>query len=92
MLTRCADGLHANLLLAGRCRRHAAGRRPRRPGARQLGQSDRRNPGAAPAPQTGLIWAIAPVRSTEGKARPDDAAQRQVGEPGDSWATAAGAG
>jgi hypothetical protein len=36
----------------------------------------------------GLIWAITPFDSRqEGKARPDDAVQRQVGEPGDSWAT-----
>ncbi|MGO4745622.1 virulence factor SrfC family protein [Serratia quinivorans] len=36
----------------------------------------------------GLIWAITPFDTHRaGKPRPDDAVQRYVGEPGDSWAT-----
>ena len=88
MLSRCADGLHANLLLVA-----DAAATPQ--DAARIGQAlanwvnqTQGNPGAAPAPQAWPDLGDHTVRSTrEGKARPDDAVQRQVGEPGDSWAT-----
>ncbi|MGL6189838.1 MAG: virulence factor SrfC family protein [Serratia nevei] len=63
LLTRCADGLHANLLLVA-------------------------DAAATPQDAARIGWAITPFdQRGEGKTRPDDAVQRQVGEPGDSWAT-----
>lgn len=89
LLTRCADGLHASLLLvtdAAATPQDAA-----RIGQALAGWVDHTQ-GETPAlrqrRKPGLIWAITPFdQRQEGKSRPDDAVQRQVGEPGDSWAT-----
>ncbi|WMW61293.1 virulence factor SrfC family protein [Serratia marcescens] len=89
LLTRCADGLHASLLLvtdAAATPQDAA-----RIGQALAGWVDHTQ-GETPAlrqrRKPGLIWAITPFdQRQEGKSRPDDAVQRQVSEPGDSWAT-----
>lgn len=89
LLTRCADGLHANLLLVTDAA--AAPQDAARIGQALAGWVDHTQ-GETPAlrqrRKPGLIWAITPFDPRqEGKPRPDDAVQRQVGEPGDSWAT-----
>ncbi|AOF01380.1 virulence factor [Serratia surfactantfaciens] len=89
LLTRGADGLHTSLLLvtdAAATPQDAA-----RIGQALAGWVDHTQ-GETPAlrqrRKPGLIWAITPFdQRQEGKSRPDDAVQRQVGEPGDSWAT-----
>lgn len=89
LLTRCADGLHANLLLVADAA--ATPQDTARVGQALAGWVDHTQ-GETPAlrqrRKPGLIWAITPFDPRqEGKPRPDDAVQRQVGEPGDSWAT-----
>lgn len=89
LLARCADGLHANLLLVADAA--ATPQDAARIGQALAGWVDHTQ-GETPAlrqrRKPGLIWAITPFDSRqEGKPRPDDAVQRQVGEPGDSWAT-----
>ncbi|MBS3892687.1 virulence factor SrfC family protein [Serratia marcescens] len=89
LLTRCADGLDANLLLVTDAA--AAPQDAARIGQALAGWVDHTQ-GETPAlrqrRKPGLIWAITPFDPRqEGKPRPDDAVQRQVGEPGDSWAT-----
>lgn len=89
LLTRCADGLHANLLLvadAAATPQDAA--RVGQALANWVNQTQGETPALRQRRKPGLIWAITPFdQRGEGKARPDDAVQRQVGEPGDSWAT-----
>ncbi|MGK8675255.1 virulence factor SrfC family protein [Serratia marcescens] len=89
LLTRCADGLHANLLLvtdAAAMPQDAA--RIGQALANWVNQTQGETPTLRQRRKPGLIWAITPFdQRGEGKARPDDAVQRQVGEPGDSWAT-----
>ncbi|MEL5476047.1 MULTISPECIES: virulence factor SrfC family protein [Serratia] len=89
LLARCADGLHANLLLVADAA--ATPQDAARIGQALAGWVDHTQ-GETPAlrqrRKPGLIWAITPFDPRqEGKPRPDDAVQRQVGEPGDSWAT-----
>ncbi|HEI8956430.1 TPA: virulence factor [Serratia liquefaciens] len=89
LLTHYADNLQASLLLvsdaAGTPQEasrtgHALAYWVKRTQGESAAVRSRRKPG--------LIWAITPFdASREGKARPDDAVQRYVGEPGDSWAT-----
>lgn len=89
LLTLAADGLHASLLLvsdaaltpqdAGRTG-NALAYWVRQTQGETVELRSRRKPG--------LIWAITAFDSRqEGKPRPDDAVQRYVGEPGESWAT-----
>lgn len=89
LLSRCADGLHANLLLvadAAATPQDAA--RIGQALANWVNQTQGETPALRQRRKPGLIWAITPFdQRGEGKARPDDAVQRQVGEPGDSWAT-----
>lgn len=89
LLARCADGLHANLLLVADAA--ATPQDAARIGQALAGWVDHTQ-GETPAlrqrRKPGLIWAITPFDPRqEGKPRPDDAVQRQVGDPGDSWAT-----
>ncbi|ERH70265.1 virulence factor SrfC family protein, partial [Serratia marcescens] len=89
LLARCADGLHANLLLVADAA--ATPQDAARIGQALAGWVDHTQ-GETPAlrqrRKPGLIWAITPFDPRqEGKPRPDDAVQRQVGEPGGSWAT-----
>lgn len=89
LLARCADGLHANLLLVADAA--ATPQDAARIGQALAGWVDHTQ-GETPAlrqrRKPGLIWAITPFDPRQaGKPRPDDAVQRQVGEPGDSWAT-----
>lgn len=89
LLARCADGLHANLLLVADAA--ATPQDAARIGQALAGWVDHTQ-GETPAlrqrRKPGLIWAITPFDPRqEGKPRPDDAVQRQVGEPGHSWAT-----
>ncbi|CAI1096082.1 Putative bacterial virulence factor [Serratia marcescens] len=89
LLARCADGLHANLLLVADAA--ATPQDAARIGQALAGWVDHTQ-GETPAlrqrRKPGLIWAITPFDPRqEGKPRPDDAVQRQVGEPGDNWAT-----
>ncbi|MDF9721561.1 virulence factor SrfC family protein [Serratia marcescens] len=89
LLARCADGLHASLLLVADAA--ATPQDAARIGQALAGWVDHTQ-GETPAlrqrRKPGLIWAITPFDPRqEGKPRPDDAVQRQVGEPGDSWAT-----
>lgn len=89
LLTRCADGLHANLLLVADAA--ATPQDAARIGqglANWVNQTQGETPALRQRRKPGLIWAITPFdQRGEGKTRPDDAVQRQVGEPGDSWAT-----
>ncbi|WP_148874792.1 virulence factor SrfC family protein [Serratia marcescens] len=89
LLARCADGLHASLLLvtdAAATPQDAA--RVGQSLADWVNQTQGETPALRQRRKPGLIWAITPFDlRQEGKARPDDAVQRQVGEPGDSWAT-----
>ncbi|PYB04195.1 virulence factor SrfC family protein, partial [Serratia marcescens] len=89
LLSRCADGLHANLLLvadAAATPQDAA--RIGQALANWVNQTQGETPALRQRRKPGLIWAITPFdQRGAGKARPDDAVQRQVGEPGDSWAT-----
>ncbi|MGQ8773354.1 virulence factor SrfC family protein [Serratia sp. NA_112.1] len=89
LLTLAADGLHASLLLisdaaltpqdASRTG-NALAYWVRQTQGETLELRSRRKPG--------LIWAVTAFDSRqEGKPRPDDAVQRYVGEPGESWAT-----
>jgi hypothetical protein len=89
LLTLAADGLHASLLLvsdaaltpqdAGRTG-NALAYWVRQTQGETVELRSRRKPG--------LIWAITTFDSRqEEKPRPDDAVQRYVGEPGESWAT-----
>jgi hypothetical protein len=89
LLALAADGLHASLLLvsdaaltpqdAGRTG-NALAYWVRQTQGETAELRSRRKPG--------LIWAITAFDSRqEGKPRPDDAVQRYVGEPGESWAT-----
>ncbi|CAI1832434.1 virulence factor SrfC family protein [Serratia entomophila] len=89
LLISCADALHANLLLItdAAATPQDAGRVGQALGywvTQTQGQSaqlrSRRRPG--------LIWAVTPFDAhRREKRRPDDAVQRGVGAPGDSWAT-----
>ncbi|HIE1061588.1 TPA: virulence factor SrfC family protein [Serratia marcescens] len=89
LLARCADGLHASLLLvtdAAATPQDAA--RVGQALAGWVNHTQGETPALRQRRKPGLIWAITPFDlRQEGKARPDDAVQRQVGEPGDSWAT-----
>ncbi|WP_164120107.1 virulence factor SrfC family protein [Serratia marcescens] len=89
LLARCADGLHASLLLVTDAA--ATPQDTARVGqalADWVNHTQGETPALRQRRKPGLIWAITPFDlRQEGKARPDDAVQRQVGEPGDSWAT-----
>lgn len=89
LLTHYADNLQASLLLVS----DAAGtpQEASRTGhalAYWVKRTQGENAAVRRRRKPGLIWVITPFdASREGKARPDDAVQRYVGEPGDSWAT-----
>ncbi|MDW5500878.1 virulence factor SrfC family protein [Pseudomonas lundensis] len=89
LLILAADGLHANLLLV-----NDAARTPQdasRAGnalAYWVRQTQGESAEIRYRRKPGLIWAITAFDSRQqGKLRPDDAVQRYVGEPGESWAT-----
>ncbi|CAI0959727.1 virulence factor SrfC family protein [Serratia ficaria] len=89
LLARCAEGLHASLLLIADAvdRPQDAGRTGEAL-AYWVEQTQGESAGVRSRRKPGLIWAITPFDARrEGKQRPDDAVQRHVGEPGDSWAT-----
>ncbi|QGH59886.1 virulence factor SrfC family protein [Serratia proteamaculans] len=89
LLTLAADGLHASLLLVSDAALtpqdasrtgNALAYWVRQTQGQTVELRSRRKPG--------LIWTITAFDSRqEGKPRPDDAVQRYVGEPGESWAT-----
>lgn len=89
LLIQVADGLHASLLLVS-----DAALTPQDAGAAGnalaywVRQTQGENTELRSRRKPGLIWAITAFDSRqEGKPRPDDAVQRYVGEPGESWAT-----
>ncbi|CAI1684470.1 Putative bacterial virulence factor [Serratia proteamaculans] len=89
LLILAADGLHANLLLvtdAARTPQDAS--RAGNALAYWVRQTQGENPDLRSHHKPGLIWAVTEFDSRQaGKSRPDDAVQRYVGEPGESWAT-----
>ncbi|WP_413503533.1 virulence factor SrfC family protein [Serratia grimesii] len=89
LLILAADSLHANLLLvtnAANTPQDAS--RAGNALAYWVRQTQGENTGVRNRRKPGLIWTITAFDSRqEGKLRPDDAVQRYVGEPGESWAT-----
>ncbi|MGO2370308.1 MAG: virulence factor SrfC family protein [Serratia sp. (in: enterobacteria)] len=89
LLILAADSLHANLLLvtdAASTPQDAS--RAGNALAYWVRQTQGENTEVRTRRKPGLIWAITAFDSRqEGKPRPDDAVQRYVGEPGESWAT-----
>lgn len=89
LLISCADAQHATLLLIT-----DAAATPQDAGrvGQALGywvkQAQGENAQLRSSRKPGLIWAVTPFDAhRREKRRPDDAVQRGVGEPGDSWAT-----